>query len=83
MPHPAAIVIGPSVVIGDGTLIYQGVTIGAVNPRCGDYDCPTLGTNVTVYANAVIVGGIKIGDGATIGGGAFVAHDVVANHSSG
>jgi serine O-acetyltransferase len=37
---------------------------------------PTIGDNVTIYANSVIIGGIKIGDNAIIGAGAVVVKDV-------
>ncbi|MBR0445885.1 MAG: hypothetical protein IIX23_01180 [Oscillospiraceae bacterium] len=42
-------------------------------------DIPIIGDNVTVYAGAIIVGGIKIGKNATIGAGAVVTKDVPDN----
>ena len=37
---------------------------------------PEIGDNVKVCANATVIGGIRIGDGAVIGAAAFVNHDV-------
>jgi acetyltransferase-like isoleucine patch superfamily enzyme len=38
-----------------------------------------IGNNVTVYANAVISPGVKIGDGAVVAAGAVVVSDVMGN----
>ena len=59
--------------IGDNLTVYQGVTFGV-----HDGGRPTVGNNVTVYPNAVVVGAVKIGDGATIGALSYVSHDVPA-----
>ena len=40
---------------------------------------PILRDNVTVYANAVIIGGITIGNNAKIGAGSVVINDVPDN----
>ena len=40
---------------------------------------PKLGDSVTVYSGAKIIGGIYIGDGATIGANSVVIRDVEAN----
>lgn len=58
--------------IGDNFTIYQGVTLG--EDRRGGI--PIIGNNVTIYTNAVVIGNIRIGDGATIGANAFVNKDV-------
>lgn len=57
--------------IGKNLTVYQGVTFGV-----HDGSRPIVGDNVTVYPNSVIVGGIKIGDNATIGALSYVSHDV-------
>lgn len=65
--------------IGKNFSVYQGVTIGR-NPKPGQaVNNPTIGDNVSVYANAVVAGGITIGDNAVIGAGAVVMKDVPAN----
>lgn len=79
-PHPVGIVIHPDVKIGKDCIIFQNVTIGR-----GKYiehnhsDIPVLGDNVTIYANAVIVNGIRIGNNVTIGAGSIVLKDIPDN----
>lgn len=67
------IVISPYAVIGEGTYIQHGVTIG-VNEQT--LKAPVIGKNVTIGAQAIIIGGISIGDNAIIGAGAVVVKDV-------
>lgn len=82
--HGTGVVIGETTVIGTGVKIYQGVTLGALSTRGGQ--ClrgkkrhPTIEDEVTIYANASILGGdTVIGAGATIGGSAFVTRSVPA-----
>ncbi len=65
--------------VGKNFSVYQGVTIGR-NPKPGQEICnPIIGDNVTVYANAVVAGGITIGDNVSIGAGAVVMKDVPAD----
>ena len=79
-PHPIGIVIHPDVKIGKDCIIFQNVTIGS-----GKYieqnksEVPIIGDNVTIYANAVIVNGIKIGNNVTIGAGSIVLKDIPDN----
>ena len=76
-PHPIGIVIHPDVKIGKNCTIFQNVTIGS-----GKYseqnktNVPILGDNVTIYANAILVGGIVIGNNVVIGAGSIVINDV-------
>jgi serine O-acetyltransferase len=76
LPHPVGIVIGDGVAIGDRVKIYQGVTLGSSS--LGEDSYPRLRDDVTIFANAVIIGGVEIGAGATIGAGAIVLRDVPA-----
>ena len=57
------------------TPIKNNVTIG--NIRKGER--PTIGNNVTVNANAVVIGAISIGDNAIIGAGSVVTKNVPAD----
>lgn len=83
--HGTGIVIGETSVIGDDCRIYQGVTLGALSIKNADKsECkkrhPTLGNNVTVYANATILGGkTHIGDNSIIGGNTFIIRSVPEN----
>ena len=65
--------------IGDNFSVYQGVTVGK-NPHPNkNVITPTIGNNVTIYANAVVAGGINIGDNVVIGAGAIVMKDIPSN----
>ena len=76
--HGHGTVIAPHS-IGKNCAVYQGVTIGR-NPKPGrEIHNPTIGDNVSIFANAVVAGGITIGDNVTVGAGAVVMKDVPAN----
>jgi len=83
--HGTGVVIGETAVIGDNVRIYQGVTLGALSFRKdengrivkGGKRHPTIEDNVTIYAEATILGDIVIGKGSVIGGNAWVK-DAVA-----
>lgn len=76
-PHPTGIVIGALVKIGKNCTIYQNVTIGRKYKDKSEY--PTIGDNVIIYANSVIVGNVKIGNNAVIGCNSVVLRDVADN----
>ena len=81
-PHLFGIVIARAATIGNNCRIYQNVTIGAKDIATGHGDpafYPTIGNNVTIYAGAVIIGPVHIGDNAVIGANAVVTKDVPAN----
>lgn len=61
--------------IGDYCWINQQVTIGFTDSK----NAPIIGNNVHVYAGAIIIGGVKIGDNAVIGAGATTVKDVPCN----
>lgn len=72
MPHPLAIVIHPSSVIGPNCLIFQSVTIGTNDGK----NAPRIGGHVDIGAGASVLGNITIGDHAKIGANAVVLTDV-------
>lgn len=84
--HGTGVVIGATCVIGDNVKIYQGVTLGAKsfplddagNPIKGIPRHPIIGNNVVIYANATVLGRIKIGDGCVIGANMWVTDDMEA-----
>ncbi len=82
--HGTGIVVGETTTIGDNVKIYQGVTLGALSTRKGQElrgvkRHPTIGNNVTIYSETSILGGeTVIGDGATIGGNAFIVSSIEA-----
>jgi len=83
--HATGVVIGETTDIGNHVKLYQGVTLGALSfPKDergrlirGYKRHPTVGDHVTVYANAIILGGdTVIGEHAVIGGSVFVTTSV-------
>jgi len=58
--------------LGENCWVNQQVTIGFSSVD----DCPTLGSNVSVKAGAIVIGDITIGDGAVVGAGPVVVKDV-------
>lgn len=87
--HASGVVIGATSVIGRGVRLYQGVTLGALSlPKDssgkvlrGSKRHPTLEDGVTVYANAVILGGTTVvGEGCVIGGGVLLTRSIPAGH---
>lgn len=83
--HGTGVVIGETTDIGKNVKVYQGVTLGALSfPRDERGNIireakrhPTVEDGVTIYANAIILGGdTVIGRGSTIGGSVFVTSSV-------
>ncbi|MDI6452622.1 serine O-acetyltransferase EpsC [Peloplasma aerotolerans] len=72
--HGMGVVIGETAVVGDHCVLYHGVTLGANTFDKVDRH-PKLGNNVIVYANATIIGPIKIGDNSIIAANAVVVKD--------
>lgn len=76
--HGMGVVIGETAIVGDYTLIYQGVTLGGTGKESGKRH-PTLGNNVVVGAGAKVLGNIQISDRVRIGAGSIVLQDVPAD----
>lgn len=74
LPHPAAIVVGEGVQLGTNVTIYQSVTLGVAKASTLDY--PVVEDDVTIYAGAVVVGGIRISRGAVVAANSVVLTDV-------
>jgi len=73
------IVIGETAEIGDGVMLYHGVTLGGqVLTQTKRH--PTVEDNVTIGAGAKVLGPITIGAGSAIGANAVVTKDVPADH---
>ena len=86
--HGTGVVIGETTDIGNNVKIYQGVTLGALSFPKDERGRvirttkrhPTVSDNVTIYANAIILGGdTVIGEGSVIGGSVFVTSSVPPN----
>ena len=76
--HGMGVVIGETAEVGDGTTIYQGVTLGGTGKQTGKRH-PTIGRNVVLGVGASVLGGVNVGDGSYIGAGAVVLKDVPPN----
>ncbi|MEM8614970.1 MAG: serine O-acetyltransferase [Cyanobacteria bacterium P01_H01_bin.105] len=76
--HGMGVVIGETAVVGDYTLIYQGVTLGGTGKETGKRH-PTVGSRVVIGSGAKVLGSIQIGDHVRIGAGSVVLHSVPAN----
>lgn len=72
-PHPTGIVIGVGVSIGERVVVYQNVTMGAVRRESGrSKRYPRIGNDCIIFAGAVLVGDIELGDGCVVGANAVV-----------
>ncbi|MDD3885582.1 MAG: hypothetical protein PHI35_01775 [Victivallaceae bacterium] len=84
--HGTGVVVGETAILGDNVRIYQGVTLGAGNfPKdaCGmlikgNKRHPTIGSNVTIYSGASVLGDITIGDNSVIGGNVWLTESMPA-----
>ncbi|MDQ1086633.1 serine acetyltransferase [Siphonobacter sp. SORGH_AS_1065] len=71
--HGQGTVVNEKTIIGDNVFIRQNTTIG--NARSHD-DCPSIGNNVNIGANVVIIGKIIVGNNVTIAAGSVVIKDI-------
>jgi len=76
--HGCGVVIGETAVIGDDVTMYQGVTLGGTGKEKGKRH-PTIGNNVIIGAETIILGNITIGDDVTIGAGTVVTKSIPPN----
>ena len=76
--HGMGVVIGETAIIGDYSLIYQGVTLGGTGKETGKRH-PTLGKNVVIGGGAKVLGNIEIGNNVRIGAGSVVLRNVPSN----
>lgn len=86
--HATGVVIGETTEIGDNVKLYQGVTLGALSiPKDergrairGFKRHPTVRDNVTVYANAIVLGGETVlGERSVVGGSVFLTSAIPDN----
>jgi serine O-acetyltransferase len=85
--HATGVVIGETTVIGERVKLYQGVTLGALSIARdargrvirGTKRHPTVEDDVTIYANATVLGGkTTLSKKVVVGGGVFLTKSVPA-----
>ncbi|HKK66371.1 MAG TPA: serine O-acetyltransferase EpsC, partial [Clostridia bacterium] len=84
--HGTGVVIGETSVLGRNVRLYQGVTLGARSfpldenskPIKGIDRHPILEDDVIIYSGATLLGRIRIGKGAVIGGNVWLTEDIEA-----
>jgi serine O-acetyltransferase len=79
IPHPSGVTVGIGAVIGDNVTLAGGVTVAAryYDPKPGvAQEFATICDNAVIGAHAVLVGGVRIGVGATVGANSVVLSDV-------
>jgi len=84
--HGTGVVIGETTVIGENVKIYQGTTLGALSfPKDkrgkiikGGKRHPTIEDNVTIYAEATILGDVVIGKDTVVGGNVWIKESIPA-----
>lgn len=85
--HGTGIVIGETTIIGNRVRLYHGVTLGAKSPSPTSTNReprspgshprhPIVEDDVVIYAGATLLGRIRVGRGAVIGGNVWVVDDV-------
>jgi len=83
--HGTGVVIGETAEIGNNVKLYQGVTLGAMSfPKDergriirGYKRHPSVEDDVTLYANAIVLGGeTKIGSETVVGGSVFITNSI-------
>lgn len=85
--HGTGVVLGATCIIGNNVKLYQGVTLGAKsfpldengNPIKGVPRHPIIEDDVIIYAQATILGRIRIGKGSVIGGNVWVTNNLPPN----
>jgi serine O-acetyltransferase len=75
LPHPMGIVVHGGTKIGDDVVIGHQVTLGG---RDLTGAAPDVEDGVYIGAGAKLLGGVRIGRGATVGANAVVTKDVPA-----
>jgi len=76
LPHPVRVVISRNALIGNKVRIYQHVTIGSTGRTKQNQTYPIICDDVVIYAGAVVLGSVTLGQGSVVGSGAVVLSDV-------
>jgi putative colanic acid biosynthesis acetyltransferase WcaB len=78
--HGQGLVINGSAIIGENCLVRNNITIGSKILDDGRITkAATIGNNVEIGSNSVLIGDIKIGNNVVIGAGSVVVKDIPTN----
>lgn len=72
--HPVGVIIGEGVKIGKHVTIFQNVTLGRSDTHIPAY--PAIGSNTIIYAGAVVLGDITIGNNCVVAANAVVTKNI-------
>ena len=75
LDHATGVVVGETAVIDDDVSILHSVTLGGTGKEVGDRH-PKIRRGVLLAAGCKIIGNIEVGEGAKVGAGSVVLHDV-------
>lgn len=73
--HGMGVVIGETAEVGNGVIIYQGVSLGGTSLEAVKRH-PTIRDRVVIGAGAKVLGAIEIGEGTRIGSNSVVVESV-------
>jgi serine O-acetyltransferase len=80
--HGWGIVVNKDARIGSNATLFNGVVIGrkdTISSTGRETEYPFIGDDVWIGPHAIIIGGVRIGDGAIVGAGSVVTKDVPAH----
>lgn len=75
-PHPLGIVIGDGVIVRENVKIWQQVTLGSHGKKGETMNYPVIESDVRIFCNSSVIGGVKVGKGAIVGAHSLVLNDV-------
>lgn len=78
LDHATSFVVGETAIIEDNVSILHEVTLGGTGKESGARH-PIVRSGVLIGAGSKILGRVEIGEGAKIGAGSVVLHDVAAH----
>lgn len=78
LDHGLGFVVGETAIIEDDVSIWHGVTLGSTLKDNSPQRHPRVGRGVTIGADAIILGGVDLGENSVVAAGAIVLSDVAA-----
>jgi serine O-acetyltransferase len=79
--HGWGIVVNKDAQIGSNVTLFNGAVLGRKDTISSDgrkTEYPVIGNDVWIGPHAIVIGGVRVGDGAIIGAGSVVTKDVPA-----